>query len=128
MENVAMIQATNLSKVFPATKKTKEIRAVDGVSFDCKPSEIYGLLGTNGAGKTTTLRMLATILEPTGGTANVAGYDIIEEPEKVRANVGFLSTATALYGRLTAKEMVEYFARLHGMDGEPCLLYTSRCV
>lgn len=119
MENASMIQATNLSKVFPATKKTKEIRAVDGVSFDCKPSEIYGLLGTNGAGKTTTLRMLATILEPTGGTANVAGYDIIEEPEKVRANVGFLSTATALYGRLTAKEMVEYFARLHGMDGEP---------
>jgi sodium transport system ATP-binding protein len=118
-ENGSMIQAKNLSKVFPATKKTKEIRAVDGVSFECKPCEIYGLLGTNGAGKTTTLRMLATILEPTGGTANVAGYDIIEEPEKVRANVGFLSTATALYGRLTAKEMVEYFARLHGMDGGP---------
>ncbi|HEY4742997.1 MAG TPA: ATP-binding cassette domain-containing protein [Candidatus Acidoferrales bacterium] len=119
METAPLIQAKNLSKVFPATKKAKDVRAVDGVSFECKPREIYGLLGTNGAGKTTTLRMLATILEPTGGTANVAGYDIIEEPEKVRANVGFLSTATALYGRLTAKEMVEYFARLHGMDGEP---------
>jgi sodium transport system ATP-binding protein len=94
-----MIQALQLSKVFPATKKAKEARAVDGVSFECQPGEIYGLLGANGAGKTTTLRMLATILEPTGGTAKVAGYDIVEEPEKVRANVGFLSTATALYGR-----------------------------
>jgi sodium transport system ATP-binding protein len=114
-----MIQAKSLSKVFPARKKTKEVRAVDNVSFDCKPNEVYGLLGANGAGKTTTLRMLATILEPTAGTATVAGYDIVEEPEKVRANVGFLSTATALYGRLSAYEMVEYFGKLHGMEGEP---------
>src|SRR5208282_6651297 len=56
------------------------------------------------------------ILEPTGGTAKVAGYDVVEEPEKVRENVGFLSTATALYGRLTAQEFVEYFGRLHGLD------------
>jgi sodium transport system ATP-binding protein len=112
-----MIEALKLSKVFPATKKTKEVRAVNAVSFTCKPGEIYGLLGANGAGKTTTLRILATILEPTSGTAKVAGYDIVEEPEKVRRNVGFLSTATALYGRLTAKELVEYFGRLHGMDG-----------
>ena len=55
------------------------------------------MLGANGAGKTTTLRMLATILEPTDGTAIVCGHDVIDEPEKVRANVGFLSTATALY-------------------------------
>jgi sodium transport system ATP-binding protein len=113
-----MIEALKLSKVFPATKKTKDVRAVNAISFYCKPGEIYGLLGANGAGKTTTLRMLATILEPTSGTAKVAGYDIVEEPEKVRANVGFLSTATALYGRLTAKELVEYFGRLHGMDGD----------
>jgi len=113
-----MIEALKLSKVFPATKKTKEVRAVNAISFYCQPGEIYGLLGANGAGKTTTLRMLATILEPTSGTAKVAGYDIVDQPEKVRANVGFLSTATALYGRLTAKELVEYFGRLHGMDGE----------
>jgi sodium transport system ATP-binding protein len=114
-----MIQALDLRKVFPATKKTKAVRAVDGVTFECAPGEIYGLLGANGAGKTTTLRILATILEPTGGTAKVAGYDIVEEPEKVREHVGFLSTATALYGRLTAREMVEYFGRLHGLDDEP---------
>jgi len=113
-----MIQALKLSKVFPATKKTKEVRAVNAVSFECQAGQIYGLLGANGAGKTTTLRMLATILEPTSGTAKVAGYDIIEDAEKVRMNVGFLSTATALYGRLTARELVEYFGRLHGIDGD----------
>jgi sodium transport system ATP-binding protein len=62
--------------------------------------------------------MLATILQPSSGTALVAGFDVIREPEKVRANVGFLSTATALYGRLTSREMVEYFGRLNGMEGE----------
>src|SRR5262252_10195888 len=98
-----MIEARGLSKRFQ----------------DKKRGEIYGLLGANGAGKTTTLRMLATILEPTDGTAIVAGYDVVEHPEKVRANVGFLSTATALYPRLTARELVEYFGRLSGLDETP---------
>ena len=110
-----MIEARSLSKRFQ-DKKRGEIRAVDNVSFACKPGQIYGLLGANGAGKTTTLRMLATILEPTDGTAVVCGHDVIEHPEKVRASVGFLSTATALYPRLTAQEMVEYFGRLNGLD------------
>jgi len=114
-----MIEARGLSKRFQ-DKKRGEIRAVDNVSFTCQPGKIYGLLGANGAGKTTTLRMLATILEPTDGTAVVSGYDIVEQPEKVRANVGFLSTATALYPRLTAQELVEYFGRLNGLD-EPTL-------
>jgi sodium transport system ATP-binding protein len=89
-----MIEVRNLSKRFH-DKKRGEIRAVDDVSFRCQPGQIYGLLGANGAGKTTTLRMLATILEPTDGTALICGCDIVEQPEKVRANVGFLSTATA---------------------------------
>jgi sodium transport system ATP-binding protein len=114
-----MIEAERLCKVFQ-DKKRGEVRAVNEVSFVCKPGEIYGLLGANGAGKTTTLRMLATILEPTSGTARVAGFDLMKEPEEVRANVGFLSTATALYGRLTAQEMVEYFGRLYGLD-EPTI-------
>ena len=114
-----MIEARDLSKRFQ-DKKRGEIRAVEDVSFTCHPGKIYGLLGANGAGKTTTLRMLATILEPTDGTAVVCGHDVVEEPEKVRANVGFLSTATALYPRLTAKELVEYFGRLNGID-EPTL-------
>ena len=110
-----MIEARGLSKRFQ-DKKRGEIRAVDNISFVCRPGRIYGLLGANGAGKTTTLRMLATILEPTDGTALVCGRDVVEQPEKVRAIVGFLSTATALYPRLTAQEMVEYFGRLNGLD------------
>ena len=107
-----MIETRALTKLFKDNKRG-EIRAVDGVTFACKPGQIYGLLGANGAGKTTLLRMLATILEPTAGTAIVCGHDVIEEPERVRANVGFLSTATALYPRLTSQEMVEYFGRLN---------------
>jgi sodium transport system ATP-binding protein len=110
-----MIETHGLTKVF-RDKKRGEIRAVDNVSFVCKPGQIYGLLGANGAGKTTTLRMLATILEPTDGTAVVCGHDVVSDPQKVRTNVGFLSAATALYPRLTAQEMVEYFGRLNGLD------------
>jgi len=113
-----MIEAQELTKIF-RNRKRGEIRAVDGVSFSCQPGQIYGLLGANGAGKTTTLRLLATILQPTNGTARVAGFDINQHPEEVRARVGFLSTATALYGRLTARETVEYFGRLNGLDAGP---------
>jgi len=101
-------------------KKRGDVCAVNGVSFSCRPGEVYGLLGANGAGKTTALRILATILAPTEGTAVVAGFDVAKDPQSVRARVGFLSAATALYGRLSAQEMVEYFGRLHGLD-EPTL-------
>lgn len=113
-----MIEAKGLSKVFN-DKKRGQIRAAESISFHCEPRHIYGLLGANGAGKTTTLRMLATLLKPTAGTAEVAGFDVVRDPENVRRNVGFLSTATALYGRLSAQEMVEYFGRLNGLEGEP---------
>jgi len=93
------------------------VRAVDGVTFRCEPGQVYGLLGANGAGKTTTLRMLATLLEPSAGSARVAGHDIRRDSAAVRSNIGFLSAATALYGRLTAREMTEYFGRLHGLAG-----------
>ena len=114
-----MIEARSLTKVFQ-DKKRGAVRAVDGVSFRCEPGRIYGLLGANGAGKTTTLRMLATILTPTSGAASVAGFDVVAEPERARASLGFLSTATALYGRLSAREFIEYFGRLHGL-GEDLL-------
>jgi sodium transport system ATP-binding protein len=114
-----MIEARQLVKRFH-DKKRGDVCAVNGVSFSCRPGEVYGLLGANGAGKTTALRILATILAPTEGTAVVAGFDVAKDPQSVRARVGFLSAATALYGRLSAQEMVEYFGRLHGLD-EPTL-------
>ena len=110
-----MIEARNLTKIFH-DKKRGEIRAVDGVSFTCRPGRIYGLLGANGAGKTTTLRLLATLLRPTRGGATVGGFDIAADPERVRASVGFLATSTALYGRLTARETITYFGRLNGLS------------
>jgi sodium transport system ATP-binding protein len=109
-----MIEARLLTKVF-RDKRKGEIRGADRVSFRVEPGRIYGLLGANGAGKTTTLRLLATLLTPTSGTASVAGHDITAEPDRVRANVGFLATSTALYARLTAREMIAYFGRLNGL-------------
>lgn len=112
-----MIEARQLTKTF-TDKKRGVITAVDSVSFTCAPGRIYGLLGANGAGKTTALRMLATLLKPTGGGATVAGHDIATAPEQVRANVGFLAASTALYGRLSAREMIAYFGRLNGMSDD----------
>jgi sodium transport system ATP-binding protein len=109
-----MIEARSLTKTF-RDKRRGEIRAVDGVSFCVAPGQIYGLLGANGAGKTTALRLLATLLQPTSGTAVVAGFDVLAEPARVRANVGFLAASTALYGRLTARETIAYFGRLNGL-------------
>jgi sodium transport system ATP-binding protein len=90
------------------------VRAVDGLEFACHAGEIFGLLGANGAGKTTSLRMLATVLAPTGGTAFVMGHEVGREPEHVRRCLGFFSASTALYPRLTARETIEFFARING--------------
>lgn len=110
-----MIEAHGLTKTF-RDKKRGDIRAADNVSFRVAPGQIYGLLGANGAGKTTTLRLLATLLRPTSGRATVAGFDVIERAQDVRANVGFLAASTALYGRLTARETMAYFGKLNGIS------------
>jgi sodium transport system ATP-binding protein len=110
-----MIIARHLTKTF-RDKKRGEIHAVEDVSFTCEPGRIYGLLGANGAGKTTTLRLLATLLKPTAGGAEVAGFDVARDAVEVRRRVGFLAASTALYGRLTARETIAYFGRLNGLD------------
>lgn len=112
-----MIEARHLTKVF-RHRKRGEIRAVDDVSFTCRPGSIYGLLGVNGAGKTTILRMLATLLQPTAGSASVAGLSVTDHPARVRARLGFLATSTALYGRLTARETIAYFGKLNDLSAE----------
>ena len=89
--------------------------AVNDVSFTAEPGQVFGLLGPNGAGKTTTLRILVTLLRPDAGTATLAGYDVVKDPEQARAHVGYLSSNTGLYARLTAEEMLTHFARLQGM-------------
>ena len=111
-----MVEAQTLSKVFRAGGKD-EVRAVDEVSFCARPGQITGLLGVNGAGKTTLMRLLSTVLRPTGGSGTVQGYNILTQAADVRQNLGFLSTSTALYGRLTGREMVDTFAGLYGYSG-----------
>jgi len=110
-----MIEIRNLTKIFE-DKKRGQVRAVDGVSFEVHPGEIFGLLGLNGAGKTTTLRILATIMKPSSGTATVGGFDILSDPDKAKSKLGFLTGTTGLYHRLKAGEMIEYFGRLHGLN------------
>ena len=111
----ALVVTEGLSKVY-SDHEGGEIRAVDSLDLSCYSGEIFGLLGLNGAGKTTTMRMLSTALTPTRGTATVCGHDVREDARQVRASIGFLSGTTGLYHRLTAKEMIETFGRLHGMD------------
>jgi sodium transport system ATP-binding protein len=115
---VALIQVEHLSKSF-LDYRLGWVSAVSDVSFECRPGEIFGLLGPNGAGKTTTLRMLSTVLTPTGGRAIVAGHDVTTDPGNVRARIGFMSAGTGLYDRMTAWEMVEYFGHLYGMQAGP---------
>jgi sodium transport system ATP-binding protein len=112
-----MIEVVGLSKTF-RDSAGRPVRAVDGVSFSARSGEILGLLGPNGAGKTTTLRILCTLLKPTAGVARVAGYDVVTQPGLVRRHVGFLSATTGVYDRMTAREMVEYYGRLNGLDGD----------
>ncbi|MES2017348.1 MAG: ATP-binding cassette domain-containing protein [Pseudomonadota bacterium] len=132
-----MIEVTGLAKRFAAPvhkerrARQRDVREHDGwfhavrdVSFHCAPGEVLGLLGPNGAGKTTALRILSTALRPDAGSATINGIDILAEPLKARQRIGFLSGSTGLYGRLTARENVEYFGRLHGM---PAARLKQRC-
>jgi sodium transport system ATP-binding protein len=106
------LQLKELTKQFYNEAKKEELLAVNAVTLDCQPGEIFGLLGPNGAGKTTTLRMIATILRPTSGTATVCGFDISKEAKEVRRSLGYLSAETGLYERLTPREILFYFGRL----------------
>lgn len=106
-----MLELKNLTKHFGG------IKAVDNLSFNVNKGEVFGLLGENGAGKTTTLRMLATMLKPTSGTAVVAGFDVLQAPEKVRASIGILfGGESGLYDRLTVEENIAYFGELNDMS------------
>ena len=113
-----MIEVKDLHKQFGAVK------AVDGVSFTARDGEITGLLGPNGAGKTTTLRMLYTLMQPDRGQVLVDGIDAARDAEAVRRRLGVLPDARGLYKRLTARENIDYFARLQGMGEQ--LIRTRR--
>jgi sodium transport system ATP-binding protein len=106
-----MIEALALAKHF------KKLEAVKNVTFRAQAGEVFGLLGPNGAGKTTTLRMLATVIAPSSGTATVSGYDIRKQKNAVRSHLGILVESAGLYSHSTTREHLRYVGNLHGLDG-----------
>jgi sodium transport system ATP-binding protein len=106
-----MIQVQGLSKSFG------KVLAVQNISFSASNGQITGLLGPNGAGKSTTLRMLYTLLKPASGVAVIDGFDITRDPIQVQRRIGVLADARGLYERLTSRENIRYYGRLHGLEG-----------
>ncbi|MBI5350654.1 MAG: ABC transporter ATP-binding protein [Chloroflexi bacterium] len=105
-----MIEARHLTKYFD------DFLAVESASFHVPAGNVLALLGPNGAGKTTTVRMLTSILKPTSGTASVAGYDIVTQPDQVRASVGVLTEHHGLYLRTSGEEYLDFFGDIYGVS------------
>ncbi|MEU6312338.1 ABC transporter ATP-binding protein [Streptomyces sp. NPDC047014] len=113
---MAVIEVNDLTRTF-RTRRGREVTALDHVSFDVGQGEVLGLLGPNGAGKTTLSRILTTLLVPTSGTARVSGFDVVGRPREVRRRIGLvLGGDRGLYGRLTARQNLRYWAALQGLD------------
>ena len=98
------------------TKKFGSFTAVDNISFSTSKGEIFGFLGANGAGKSTAMKMLCGLLNPTSGQANVAGFDVVRETEKVKRKIGYMSQKFSLYQDLTARENIRFYAGIYGMS------------
>lgn len=106
-----MVVAEHLGKLY------QQFTAVDDVGFSVPAGQVYGLLGPNGAGKTTILRVLATLLHPSRGTARVAGFDVVRQPLEVRQHLGLVNGGMQVYERLSGKEVLQFFAGLYGVEG-----------
>lgn len=98
------------------TKKFGSFTAVNAISFEVHPGEIFGFLGANGAGKTTAMKMLSGLLVPTSGEARVAGFDVYHESEKIKRNIGYMSQRFSLYEDLTAWENIRFYGGVYGLD------------
>lgn len=118
------IEVNNLQRVYRARigvikRSIKEVVAVEDISFDINSGELFGLLGPNGAGKTTTVKMLATLLIPTKGTATILGHDVVKDASEVRKHIGFIfGGERGLYWRLSGIDNLRYFASLYGVEPE----------
>jgi len=108
------VRTVDLTKKFTLNRE-ETITAVRKMNLEAASGEVLGILGPNGAGKTTALRMISTILKPTSGTAVVGGEDVRENPLRVRQSIGYLATEMGLYGRLTPRETLKFFARINGL-------------
>ena len=111
MDTTGKIQTEKLTKTF------RKVQAVRGIDLDIAPAEIYGLIGPDGAGKTTTIRMLAGVMKPTSGIARVSGFDTARQAEKLRGQVGYMAQRFSLYGDLSVRENIEFYADIFGVRG-----------
>ena len=107
----------NIVEAQGLVKRYGDIEAVRGLSFAIRRGEIFGFLGPNGAGKTTTISMLSCLLEPTGGTAIVAGYDVVRAPQQVKRRIGLVPQELALYPTLSARDNLNFYGRIYGLHG-----------
>ena len=108
----SVLEVRGLSKKYPK----KDVLAADGVSFSVDEGEIFALIGPNGAGKTTTIRMISTLIQPTGGDAVVAGHSVVKEPDKVRENITYLPDEAGAYKTMTGINYLEFMASLFAKD------------
>lgn len=129
-----ILKVTDLKKTFPMSRKQRKLEktdaklkvAVDGLSFEAYKGEIFGLLGPNGAGKTTTLRILATLIHADEGSVSINGHDVKTEPDKVRCDIGFLTSELKLEEFFTPDYLFDFFAYLHGISGADCVARKRR--
>ena len=102
-----MLEVKNLRKIYAG------LTAVKGISFNLQPGDIFGFIGSNGAGKTTTIRMIATLLEPTSGTATLEGFDVVDQPMEVRRRIGYMPDFFGLYDDVKVWEYLDFFASIY---------------
>jgi len=107
--------ASAVVSVRELTKRFRSTTAVEGVTFEIHPGEIFGILGPNGSGKTTTIRMLCGLMSPTSGAASVAGVDVVADPDGVKSRIGYMSQMFGLYGDLTVEENLRFYAGVYGV-------------
>ena len=113
-----MIEANKVGKTFRTGKGKDDVRAVDDVSFRCEPGRVFALLGPNGSGKTTLLRMISTLMKPGSGELKVSGFDCVSQSKEVRKRIGFLTGSAGLHEKLSGRETLEFFGKLHGISSD----------
>jgi ABC-2 type transport system ATP-binding protein len=118
MDNTTTLHNGNAVEINNLVKRFGDVTAVDGLSLEVKQGELFGLLGPNGAGKTTTISILCSLLEPTAGSACVAGYDVTKDATKMKEHIGVCPQEAAVFKFLTGRENIELLGNLHGVDKE----------